>query len=255
MPDWSIFLAKLGINFNNLWLLQQALVHRSYLHENPGFPLASNERLEFFGDAWLGFVVAEALYQCFPELSEGEMTKLRAVLVSQEGLAQVAESLNLGDYLYLGQGEEKSGGRKRPKNLAGALEALIGAIYFDQGFAIARDFVLRIFDIQGVVEKGDTQDYKSILQELVQAQEQETPKYRLLKAEGPDHDREFIVGVVVGNRRLAKGRGKSKRAAEKEAAREALKKLGWGKAAQPNQDQSSDNKDLGLPSHSEHSEA
>ena len=226
MADWTTLQKDLGISFNDLSLLQQAFVHRSYLNENPDFDLRANERLEFLGDAFLGFVIAENLYREFATLSEGEMTKLRAALVRQDSLARLASALRLGDYLYLGQGEEKGGGRKRPRNLACVLEAVIGAIFMDQGFATTRDFILRLFSqsFQQAMEEELT-DYKSRLQELVQAKRQERPVYRLVKTEGPDHDRRFWVEVVIGGDVLGRGCGKSKQLAEKEAAKQALEHL------------------------------
>jgi len=225
MADWIGLQKDLGISFNDLSLLQQAFVHRSYLNENPDFDLGANERLEFLGDAFLGSVIAENLYREFATLSEGEMTKLRAALVRQDSLARLASSLRLGDYLYLGQGEEKGGGRKRPRNLACVLEAVIGAVFMDQGFATTRDFILRLFSqsFQRAMEE-ESADYKSRLQELVQAKRQERPVYRLVKIEGPDHDRRFWVEVVIGGDALGRGCGKSKQLAEKEAAKQALER-------------------------------
>ena len=145
MADWTALQTKLGTSFADLSLLQQAFVHRSYLNENPDFRLGSNERLEFLGDAFLGLVVAEFLFREFPELSEGELTKLRSDLVRQDSLARLASSLGLGEYLYLGQGEERGGGRKRSRNMACTLEALVGAAFVDQGFDVTKDLVLRVF--------------------------------------------------------------------------------------------------------------
>ncbi|MFC1925478.1 ribonuclease III [Chloroflexota bacterium] len=229
MIDWSLFQNQLGISFEDLTLLQQALVHRSYLNENPDFSLESNERLEFLGDALLGFVVAEDLYRRFAGMDEGEMTKLRSALVRQDSLARLASSLKVGDYLYLGQGEEKGGGRRRPRNLACALEALIAAIFIDQGFASAKDFVLKLFGprFKQMMEEG-LADYKSSLQELAQARKQGRPLYHLVNTEGPDHDRRFTVEVWIGVEVLGRGYGKSKQLAEKEAAKEALDKLSEG---------------------------
>ncbi len=223
MVDWSLLQNQLRVSFNNLTLLQQAFVHRSYLNENPEFSLGSNERLEFLGDAILSFVIAEELYRRFADLNEGEMTKLRSALVRQDSLARLASSLGLGDYLYLGQGEEKGGGRTRPRNLACTLEALIGAIFIDQGSANTQDFISRLFSsgFLKVIDEG-LADYKSRLQELAQAKGKEKPIYRLVKATGPDHDRMFWVDVVIEGQVLGRGSGKSKRAAEKEAARQAL---------------------------------
>ncbi len=222
--DFTALQNALGITFKDTALLQQALVHRSYLNETPGFSLPSNERLEFLGDALLGFVVAEELYQQFPDLAEGELTKLRANLVRKETLASLAQTLSLGDYLYLGQGEERSGGRRRGSNLSHVVEAVIGAVLIDQGFAVAKDFVLRL--INKVPEKMVAEeligDHKSRLQELVQAERRMLPAYRVVASEGPPHDKVFTVEVVVDNEVLGRGSGKGKRTAEQEAARSAL---------------------------------
>jgi ribonuclease-3 len=226
MADWSALQSKLGITFNDFSLLQQAFVHRSYLNENPDFRLGSNERLEFLGDALLGVVIAGFLFQEFQDLSEGELTKLRSDLVRQDSLARLASTLGLGEYLYLGQGEEKGGGRKRSRNMACTLEALIGATYVDQGFAEAQGLVLRVFasSICDLRERGQASDHKSKLQELIQAERQERPVYRLVEAVGPDHDKTFVVEVVVAGETLGRGSGKSKQAAEKDAAKQALEK-------------------------------
>ena len=229
MTDFANLQDILGVTFRDLSLLEQALVHRSYLNENPDFPLSSNERLEFLGDSLLGFVIAEKLYVEFPELSEGEMTKLRAALVRMETLARLASSLGLGDYLYLGRGEEASGGRARRSILARALEAVMGAVLVDQGCANAREFVLKLYHGEIGRALGDREmvagDHKSRLQELIQAQHQVTPVYRTIKEEGPDHAKEFTVEVIVNGSVISVGRGKSKRIAEMEAARSALEGL------------------------------
>ena len=227
MADLVTLQQTLGVSFNDSSLLEQALVHSSYLNENPGIAPASNERLEFLGDAVLGLVVAEKLYQDFPHSDEGEMTRLRAALVRGNTLARVARTIKLGDYLYLGKGEEASGGRRKPANLAGALEAMIAAIFLDQGSMVTRDFILRLFDeeLQKIANRGARVDYKSQLQELIQSREQQTPAYRLIETAGPDHDRRFTVEVRAGDTILGKGLGKSKKAAETEAAGAALEQL------------------------------
>ncbi|RLC93073.1 MAG: ribonuclease III [Chloroflexi bacterium] len=226
MGDWAKLQRELNFQFANLSLLQQAFVHRSYLNENPDCSLGSNERLEFLGDAFLGLVIAEALYQQPEPLTEGEMTRIRSAIVCQESLAKLASSLHLGDYLYLGQGEEKSGGRKRPRNLACAFEALIGAALVDRGIEATRNLILRLFNhtLRRLVEEGIASDYKSRLQELVQAERQERPVYQLVAEEGPDHNRRFTVEVLVGGKVAGRGSGKSKQLAEKEAARKALER-------------------------------
>jgi ribonuclease-3 len=226
MTDWTGLQNKLGTAFNDLSLLQQAFVHRSYLNENPDFKLGSNERLEFLGDAFLSLVIADILYREFGDLSEGEMTKIRSDLVRQDSLARLASSMGLGEYLYLGQGEEKGGGRRRSRNMACTLEALIGAAFVDQGFDAAKGLILGVFasSIAEVRQRGLASDHKSKLQELIQADRQERPVYRLVEAVGPDHDKTFWVEVVVGGEILGRGSGKSKQAAEKDAAKQALEK-------------------------------
>jgi ribonuclease-3 len=228
--DQGALQAILGINFKDESLLQQALVHRSYLNENPALHLVSNERLEFLGDAVLGFVVADELYSRSPDFSEGELTKLRAALVRGETLSRIALSLQLGDYLYLGRGEEESGGRSRPRNLSCALEAVIGAVFLDQGFDIARSFILKLLgsEFDGVVEDKFTDDYKSRLQQVIQSERKITPVYRTVEEVGPDHAKVFTVEVLAGETVLGRGSGRSKRAAEMDAAREALQGLTGG---------------------------
>ena len=227
MADLDALQQTLGISFNDLSLLEGALVHSSYINENPSLAPASNERLEFLGDAVLGLIVAERLYQDFPHADEGAMTRLRAALIRRDTLARMARAIGLGDYLYLGKGEEASGGRRKPANLAGALEAVIAAIFLDQGSAITKDFILRLLnpELQKAVSQGAGVDHKSRLQELIQAKEQQTPVYRVVEAIGPDHDKWFTVEVMVGDTVLGRGSGKGKKAAETEAARSALKQL------------------------------
>ncbi len=219
----------LGVSFTQLSLLEQALVHSSYINENPTFATTSNERSEFLGDSILGFIIAERLYHDFPHLNEGEMTKLRSSLVRQDCLTRIATTIGLGSYLYLGKGEEASGGRHKPTNLAAALEAVIAAIYLDQGLATTRDFILRLFhaELEKVASRGATVDYKSQLQELIQESWQITPAYYVIEAAGPDHDRRFTVEVRVGDTVLGKGSGKSKRIAETEAARSVLQQISF----------------------------
>jgi ribonuclease-3 len=217
----------LGISFKRQDLLKQALVHSSYANENPGLAPASNERLEFLGDAVLDMVIAAKLYGDFPNLSEGEMTKLRALLVRRDTLAKMARFLRLGDHLYLGRGEEASGGRNKPANLAGAFEAVIGAIFLDRGTAIARRFILKLFDneLHKAVSQRTATDYKSELQELIQARNQKAPTYHVIEELGPDHNKRFTVEVRAGDTVLGTGSGKSKKSAETEAAHATLKKL------------------------------
>jgi ribonuclease-3 len=227
VPDLTGLQKTLEIIFRNLSLLEQALVHSSYINENPDCALGHNEKLEFLGDAVLGFYIAEKLYQDYPDASEGEMTRFRAALVSRDTLARVAKGIKLGDFLYLGRGEESSGGRQKKPNLAGALEAVIAAVYLDQGENITRDFIIRILDreLKRVNQQDTVIDYKSKLQEIIQSRYQTTPGYRLVSERGPDHDKTFTVEVMVNETVLGKGIGKSKKEAETEAARSALEKL------------------------------
>jgi len=227
VPDSSDFEKKMGVSFQQPFLLEQALVHSSYDNENPGTSPGSNERMEFLGDAILDMVIAQRLYHDLPNATEGEMTKLRADLVCGDSLARAARSISLGDFLRLGKGEESSGGRNKPANLAGGMEAVIAAIFLDLGSAVAADFILRLFgeEIEKAVTQGGEANYKSQLQEYVQARKQPTPTYRTVESEGPDHDRVFTVEVTVRDRVLGRGNGKSKKEAETAAARAALESL------------------------------
>jgi ribonuclease III len=217
---------KLGVTFQDWTMLAEALAHSSYHNENPDSLPRSNERLEFLGDAVLGLVIAEQLYSEFPEVDEGKLSKMRAALVQMESLADASANLGLGPFLLLGQGEESSGGRSRPSNIARALEAIIGAIFLDQGLDCSREFILRALeDRWWVVALGISNDYKSQLQEKVQASLQSPPTYRLLGVSGPDNGRVFTVEVLVGEDLLGRGQGRSKKAAEREAARLALERL------------------------------
>ncbi len=227
LADLAALQITLGIAFKTQSLLEQALTHSSYVNENPSLASGSNERLEFLGDAILGFIVAEKLYQDFPDLTEGDMTRLRSALVRRDTLARVAESIKLGDYLYLGKGEEASHGRAKPANLAALLEAVIAAVFLDQGLATTRDFTLKLLgeELLKVVSQDTAVDYKSRLQEFIQSRQQLTPAYRLIETTGPDHDRTFTVEVMAGDTVLGRGSGRSKKLAETEAARSALARL------------------------------
>ena len=230
LSDLGALQAILDVNFKDEALLQQALVHRSYLNENSVLHLVSNERLEFLGDAVLGFVVASELYSRFPDFSEGELTKLRSALVRGETLSRIALSLQLGDYLYLGRGEEDSGGRSRSRNLSCTLEAVIGAVFLDQGLDVAKGFILKLLgsELDGVVEDKFAADYKSRLQQIIQSERKITPVYRTIEEMGPDHAKVFTVEVLAGDTILGQGCGRSKRAAEMDAARQALESLTGG---------------------------
>lgn len=215
----------MGVSFGDRQLLEQALRHSSYVNENPELEY-SNERLEFLGDAVLGLVVAERLFLDSPDFSEGGLTRARAALVREETLARLGEGLELGKYLHLGKGEEKSGGRYNPRNLARALEALIGALFLDQGMGVTGRFILRIIgeEVSGS-QLPAAVDSKTSLQELVQSWQQAAPVYELVSEAGLPHDRVFTIAVRVGDRVLGTGSGKSKKMAETEAAAAALARL------------------------------
>lgn len=219
---------NLGVEFSNKDLLAQALTHRSYLNENPGAGLDHNERLEFLGDAVLELAVTEYLYQNYPN-PEGDLTTWRAALVNAQSLSAVAEELGVNDYLYLSRGEAKSIGKARQMILANALEAVIGAIYLDQGYQTAREFVERRVTsrLAEILEKGLWRDAKSQFQEEAQERVGVTPTYQVLEESGPDHAKFFRMGVFLGSELVAEGEGSSKQEAEQEAARNALAQKGW----------------------------
>ncbi len=227
MEELSTIQQALGVSFKDPSLLQQALIHGSFSNENPAVAPIPNERLEFLGDAVLGLVVATRLYLDFPRSNEGEMTKLRAFLVRRDTLARVARRIELGNFLYLGKGEDSTGGRNKSANLAGALEAVIGAIYLDQGLEAATDFIQRLLDTELTKALGKSSDanYKSELQEFLQAREQRAPSYHVVETSGPDHDKRFTIEVRLGDTVLGTGSGKSKKIAETAAAETALKRL------------------------------
>ena len=225
----DILRAKLAkkLKLNQSKLLDRALIHRSFLNEANNKTLASNERLEFLGDAVLELVISQWLFEKFPRHPEGILTNLRSNIVRTTSLARVAETLGLGPCLKMSRGEIDSGGRENPSILANTLEAVIGAIYLDQGLAKSEAFIRSHFQelFRSVVEKKEYKDAKSLLQERVQANQKLTPTYKTLKESGPDHDKTFIVGVFAASQKIAQGTGKSKQAAEEQAAKNALNKL------------------------------
>ena len=218
------FQEVIGYQFQTPGLLSQALTHSSYANEKHMKKGSDNERLEFLGDAVLEIVSSEFLYLNYPKLPEGDLTKMRASLVCEPTLAFCTRQLNLGDYLLLGKGEDMTGGRKRKTILSDALEAVIGAIYLDGGFASAKEFILK-FILTDIEHKQLFYDSKTILQEVVQASYKEELCYRLVGEEGPDHDKHFMVEAWIGEMLIGKGEGHTKKAAEQEAAYQALLKL------------------------------
>ena len=221
------FEIAIPLSFRDKTLLHRALTHRSFLNEFPDFPTSDNERLEFLGDAVLGFVVGAYLYHRFPEQSEGFLTNIRAALVRRETLAEFARQLNLGQFLLMGHGEVESGGRNRPAILCAAFEALIGALYLDQGQQAVEAFLLPIVEpfLDELQRQPHTKDAKSRLQEYAQSSFQVTPRYQTVHTEGPDHMKLFTVEALVDNQVYGIGRGTSKREAEQEAALNALSRL------------------------------
>ncbi len=219
----SFFEKKIGIDFKNKDLLTQVFVHRSYLNENIGFNLDHNERLEFLGDAVLELIVTEHLYKKLPN-PEGELTNLRSALVKGKMLSDIAQSLNINDYLFLSKGETKSEGRARQIILANTLEALVGAIYLDQGYEVAKKFIEEylINRLSDIINQKLYLDPKSHLQELAQAHLNVTPVYKVLTEYGPDHDKSFTVGCFLGDKLIGEGSGSSKQAAESAAASSSL---------------------------------
>ena len=207
----------IGYSFKNERLLSHALTHSSYANEKHWDKSKCNERLEFLGDAVLELLSSEYLFKNYPTKPEGEMTKLRASLVCEPTLAFCAEAISLGDYLFLGKGEDQTGGRKRPSVVSDAMEAMIGAIYLDGGLANAKEFVLR-FILNDIEHKQLFYDSKTILQEMVQAEFKDSLVYELLKEDGPDHNKSFEVCVKMGGRVIGHGIGRTKKAAEQVAA-------------------------------------
>lgn len=216
----------LGVSFRDKDLLAQALTHRSFLTGRGSSH--NNERLEFLGDAVLELVATEYLFQ-FSQKPEGELTNFRSALVNGENLARVAGELGVGNFLYLSRGEEASGGRAKVSTLANALEAIIGAVYLDQGFDAARVFIQThiLMHLQSLLDRGLHKDPKSRLQEIAQEKVGVTPTYETLKEEGPDHEKMFTVGVLLGGEKIASGNGPTKQRAELDAAEKALKKKKW----------------------------
>ena len=229
MKEIKEFEKEIGIEFKNKGLLRQAFTHRSYLNENRGFKGGHNERLEFLGDAVLELVTTHFLYEEYPEKNEGEMTSIRSALVNAENCAEVARQLNVNEYLLLSRGESKDTGRARTYILANTLEAIIGAIYLDQGYDASKDFIIKYITpiTPKIVSEGLWMDSKSKFQEKAQEYESVTPFYKTMKEVGPDHDKIFTVGVFLRDTLIAEGEGDSKQSAEQKAARKALRERGW----------------------------
>ncbi len=226
LPDFQEFEKKTGLNFNDKELLKVAFTHRSFINESRGLAKEHNERLEFLGDAVLELVSSEFLFNKYPDKPEGELTAIRAALVNTQSISDAASKLGMNDYLLLSKGESKDTGRARKFILADAFEALIGAIYVDKGYEAAQDFIAKniLYKTEEIVENRLWQDAKSRFQELIQEKHSITPKYKLVKEIGPDHDKKFVSAVYVADKEIAQGQGRSKQEAEQEAAKAALQK-------------------------------
>lgn len=228
MSQFNEYATQLGLTFKNLDILIEALTHRSYLNENKAAG-AHNERLEFLGDAVLELASTHFLFNKFPNKPEGDLTAYRASLVNTVSLAQSAKLLGLNDMLLLSKGEAKDTGRARDIILANAFEAVLGAVYLDQGYDAAEAFVARTLypKIDSIIENKAYQDAKSRFQEVAQEKKSITPAYRTISEEGPDHDKKFTVGAFLNEKEIARGEGKSKQEAEQDAAHAALETTGW----------------------------
>lgn len=218
------FEERVGYKFSNVRLLEQALTHSSYANERHMGKQADNERLEFLGDAVLEIVCSEFLFYKYPKYPEGELTRLRASIVCEPTLAFCTRELELGKYLLLGKGEDMTGGRGRKSILSDAMEAVIGAIYLDGGFASAKEFINR-FILNDIEHKQLFFDSKTILQEVVQGRNEGELNYRLVSEEGPDHDKKFVIEAQIGQIPYGKGTGRTKKSAEQEAAYQTLLEL------------------------------
>jgi ribonuclease III len=223
----TALLTKLDIEPQNPAYYEQAITHSSYAHERNLGSHAHNERLEFLGDAVLELAISESLYLRFPDLPEGKLTRFRAGLVCEDSLFRLATALQLGEHLRLGKGEAASGGRERPSLLADALEALLGALYLDQGLTAVRSTVDRLFaplfdDLSNGCLRSD---YKTLMQEYTQASLATTPEYRIVSENGPDHSKVFVSQIILHNQTLGEGTGRTKKEAEQEAARQAYQRL------------------------------
>lgn len=229
MKDFPLLEKKLNLKFKNKDLLTQAFVHRSFLNENPDFKISHNERLEFLGDAILEQVVTEYLYIAYPEKSEGELTSWRAALVNAKMMSKVAQDLDFSKFLLLSQGESREDGKARQYILANTIEAFIGALYLDQGIESCKIFIEQnlLKELPDILEKGLYKDAKSRFQEEAQEKTGVTPIYKVLDAWGPDHAKNFTVGVFLGDELVGKGEGDSKQEAEEKAAENGLSVKNW----------------------------
>jgi len=229
MEDFALLEERYGLNFKNKDLLRQAFTHRSYLNENPDLKLEHNERLEFLGDAVIELIVTGHLYKDYPEKAEGDLTNWRAALVNAKMLSATAEELGFNDFLLLSKGEKKELGKARAYILANTFEALLGAIYLDAGYDKCDEFIKKhlLVNLSDIIKSGSYKDAKSKFQEEAQEKASVTPNYKVMKEEGPDHEKKFVVGVYLNDELVAEGEGMSKQEAEEDAAKKALEVKKW----------------------------
>jgi ribonuclease-3 len=235
LANLTDFQQILAYTFNDINLLDNALIHRSFVNENPSLSCKDNERLEFLGDAVIGLCISDILIKKFADYTEGQLSKMRADVVNEYSLADLARKLTMGEYLLLGKGEETSGGRTKTSILSNAFEAVAAAIYVDSGFEGVYTFLKTIFD--PLIEEGTSsliyRDYKTALQEICQFRFKETPKYSLIRETGPDHDKVFEISLTIGGTITTTGTGKSKKEAEQRAAQKALEELSRNQNSPP----------------------
>lgn len=229
MEKYSNFEKKFNLNFKNKSLLEQAFIHRSYINENKGLDLDHNERLEFLGDAVLELVVTKFLFEKYPKTKEGVLTAYRSSLVRTESISAAARKMGMNDLLKLSKGESRDEGKARDYILANTFEAFIGAVYLDQGYNAAKEIIANTLfgNIEQVIEEGTWKDAKSHVQELSQEHYGETPRYELISAVGPDHDKHFAMAIYFGDKKIAEGEGNSKQKSQQDAATNALKAENW----------------------------
>lgn len=229
MDIYLSFEKKIGLNFNNKHLLQQAFIHRSYINEYKGTHLKHNERLEFLGDAVLELVVTDFLFEKYATIAEGRLTAYRSALVRTESISAAARAMGMNDLLMLSKGESRDQGKARDYILANTFEAFVGAVYLDLGYESAKKVIAETLfpNIEDIIKEGTWRDAKSYVQEKSQEIYSETPRYELISAEGPDHDKHFVMAIYFGDKKISEGVGNSKQKAQQSAAQHAIEKEGW----------------------------
>lgn len=229
MDKYLEFEKKFNLDFKDKGLLEQAFIHRSFINENKSYPRDHNERLEFLGDAVLELVITDFLFKKFPETKEGVLTAYRSSLVRTESISRAARDMGMNNLLRLSKGESRDQGKARDYILANTFESFIGAVYLDQGYESAKQIIAdTLFEnIEDIIKEGSWKDAKSYVQEKAQEQYSETPRYELVSSEGPDHDKEFVMAIYFGNKKIAEGMGNSKQKAQQDAAKKAIALESW----------------------------